>query len=194
MSTRQHISSKTVVLLISLVLFLAFGFDYFLNVTTPRALYENALMILSFVSGMLFVFMGYGLFFGLKLKDNIGKLTDHIDAKKLPDFSAGTPDISELLGSMCGIMEGLGSFLFAILAASILILFGWALILVSWYLILFLAAIFYWILYRAVRLVLKYSMRCQGNLALSLRYSLFYTFLYSFWMYGIILALHYIQH
>lgn len=90
--------------------------------------------------------------------------------------------------------EGLGSFLFAILAASILILFGWALILVSWYLILFLAAIFYWILYRAVRLVLKYSMRCQGNLALSLRYSLFYTFLYSFWMYGIILALHYIQH
>lgn len=189
----QHVFSKSIVLLISVVIILSLGLDYFLNLKTPRALYENALFVLSFVSIMLFVLMSYGLYFGLKVKDNIGKLTDHIDIKKLPDFSGGTPDISALLEGVGGI-EGLGSFIFAILAALILLLFGWTIVLASWYLIIFLAAMLYWIFFRAIRLVLKYSMRCKGNLALSLQYSLLYTFLYSSWMYGIILTLHYIQH
>lgn len=194
MVTRHYIFSKTAVALLSFVIFLAFGFDYFLNLKTPRALYENALIMLSFVSLMVCVLMGCGLYFGLKLKDNIGKLTDHIDTKKLPDFSSGTPDVSELVGSMGGIAEGVGGFLFALLAAFILILFGWAIILVSWYLIVFLAALLYWIFFRAIRLVFKYSMRCKGDVVLSLQYSLLYTFLYSSWMYGTILTLHYIQH
>lgn len=190
----QHVFSKSIVLLISVVIILSLGLDYFLNLKTPRALYENALFVLSFVSIMLFVLMSYGLYFGLKVKDNIGKLTDHIDIKKLPDFSGGTPDISALLEGVGGIAEGFGGFIVAILAAFILILLGWAIVLVSWYLIIFIAAMLYWIFFRATRLVLKYSMRCKGNLALSLQYSLLYTFLYSSWMYGIILTLHYIQH
>jgi len=194
MVARQHIFSKSVVILISFVIILSCGLDYFLNIKTPRALYENALLVLSFVSIMLFVLMSYGLYFGLKVKDNIGKLTDHIDIKKLPDFSGGPPDISALIEGVGSIAEGLGGFIFAILAALILILFGWAIVLVSWYLIIFLAAMLYWIFFRATRLVLKYAMRCKGNLALSLQYSLFYTFLYSSWMYGIILTLHYIEH
>jgi hypothetical protein len=194
MTTRHYIFSKTVVVLISFVILFSFGFDYFLNLKTPHALYENALFILSFLACTLFVLMGCGLYFGLKLKDNIGKLTDHIDIKKLPDFSGGTPDVSELIENMGGIVEGLGGFLFAILAAIILIVFGWAIVLVSWYLIIFLAAILYWIFFRAIRLVLKYSMQCKGNVLLSLQYSLVYTFLYSSWMYGIIFTLHYIQH
>jgi hypothetical protein len=193
MQSREYVFSKTVVALISFVILLSFGFDYVLNLKTPRALYENALWILSFLSCMLFALMSYGLYFGLKLKDNIGKLTDHIDAKKLPDFSGGTPDVSELIEGMGGISEGLGGFLFAILAAFILLLLGWAIVLVSWYLIIFLAAMLYWIFFRAIRLVLKYSMRCKGNVVLSLQYSLVYTFFYLSWMYGIILTLHYIQ-
>ncbi|ARU50065.1 hypothetical protein Sdiek1_2923 [Sulfurospirillum diekertiae] len=147
MVARQHIFSKSVVLLISFVIILSCGLDYFLNIKTPRALYENALLVLSFVSIMLFVLMSYGLYFGLKVKDNIGKLTDHIDIKKLPDFSGGTPDISALIEGVGSIFEGLGGFIFAILAALILILFGWAIVLVSWYLIIFLAAMLYWIFF-----------------------------------------------
>ncbi|ASC94853.1 hypothetical protein [Sulfurospirillum diekertiae] len=86
MVARQHIFSKSVVLLISFVIILSCGLDYFLNIKTPRALYENALLVLSFVSIMLFVLMSYGLYFGLKVKDNIGKLTDHIDIKKTTRF------------------------------------------------------------------------------------------------------------
>lgn len=191
---RQYISSKIVVCLIFLVCLFSFGFDYFLNITTPRALYENALIILSFMSCMLFILMGYGLYFGLKMKDTIGMLTDRIDTKKLPDFSGGAPDVSELIGSMGSIAEGLGGFLIALLAAFIFVILGWTIVLLSWYFILFLAAILYWIVYRAIRIVLKYSMQCQGNWTLSLKYSFLYTLLYTSWVYGIILALHFIQH
>jgi len=190
---RQHVFSKSVVLLISFVILLSFGFDYFLNLKTPRALYENALFILSFVSIMLFILMSYGLYCGLKLKDNVGKLTNHIDIKKLPDFSGGVPDVSKLIDGVGSFAEGIGGFLFAILAAFILILLGWAIVLLSWYLIIFLAAILYWIFFRATRLVFKYSMRCKGNLVLSLKYSLLYTTLYSSWVYAIIIILHYLK-
>lgn len=190
---RQYIFSKTAVCLVLFVILLTFGFDYFLNLKTSHSLYENALFILSFLSIMMFILMSLGLYYGLKLKDNIGKLTNHIDMKKLPDFSGGTQDISIAMESLGGIAEGMGGFVFAILAALVFIMIGWALILVSWFLIIFMMAILYWIFFRAMRLVLKYSIVCKGNLVRSLQYSAFYTFLYMAWFYGVVFSIHYLK-
>jgi len=193
MHIRQYVFSKTVIVLILFVILLAFGFEYFFNLKTAHSLYENALFITSFLAIMLFVLMGCGLYFGLKLKDNIGKLTDQIDLKKLSDFGGGIPDVSTAMEGLGGFAEGIGGFLFAILAAFVLIMIGWALVLVSWFLIIFLAAMLYWIFFRATRLVLKYSMRCKGNVMLSLQYSTLYTFLYTIWIYGVIAGVHYLR-
>ena len=97
------------------------------------------------------------------------------------------------VGELGGIAEGLGGFIIAVFAAVLLILFGWAIVLLSWYFVIFLAAIFYWIFFRAMRLVFKYSIQCKGNFALSLKYSLLYTILYSSWIYAIIVILHYLK-
>lgn len=190
---RQYIFSKTAACLVLLVILLTFVFDYFLNLKTSHSLYENALFILSFLSIMMFILMSLGLYYGLKLKDNVGKLTNHIDMKKLPDFRGGAPDISIAIESLGGFAEGVGGFIFAILAAFIFIMIGWALILVSWFLIIFMMAILYWIFFRAMRLVLQYSMICKGNLVRSLQYSAFYTFLYMAWLYGVIFSIHYLK-
>lgn len=193
MESRQYIFSKTAVFLIVFVIIISLGFDYFLNLKTSHTLYENLLLILSCLAVMLFTLMSCGLYFGVKLKDNIGKISNHIDMKKLPDFSGGAPDISMAIGELGSFAEGLGGFIFAVIAACVLIMIGWALVLVSWFLIIFLAAILYWIFFRAIRLVFKYSMQCKGNLTLSLKYSFFYTFVYLSWIYGIVVALHYVK-
>lgn len=193
MARRQYIFSKTAVFLMIFVVLLAIGFDYVLNLKTPHSLYENSLLIISFLSIMLFVLMSYGLYFGLKLKDNIGKLTDHIDMKKLPDFGGGSPDISTAMEGVGGFAEGLGGFLFAILAAFVCIMIAWALILVTWFSIIFLVAMLYWIFHRALRLVLRHASSCQGNVLLSLKYSTLYTFLYTLWMYCVIVGMYYLK-
>ena len=63
---------------------------------------KSVVLLISFVFIMLFALMSYGLYCGLKVKDNIGILTDHINIKKLPDFSGGMPDISTLLEGVGG--------------------------------------------------------------------------------------------
>ncbi len=55
-----------------------------------------------------------------------------------------------------------------------------------WSAVIGLIFIFYWIVYRAVRLVLLKGCKCKGNLILSMKLSLFNTILYSGWIFGIV--------
>jgi hypothetical protein len=70
--------------------------------------------------------------------------------------------------------------------------FVWLLGILLWPLILVFIAMLYWIFFRAQRLVFKNANKCKWNLAMSLVYAIAYTTLYNFWIYGIILATHYL--
>ena len=55
MACRQYISSKTAVFLMIFVILLVIGFDYVLNLKTPHSLYENALLIISFLLSLIHI-------------------------------------------------------------------------------------------------------------------------------------------
>lgn len=191
MNSIRFITTKTIILITILVVITVIGETYYFNIKSHHSLYHNALLMLSSLSIALFISIASGLYYGIKLKDNIGNLTDHIDSKKLPDFGGGVPDISTAMEGLGGIAEGLGGFLFAILAAFVLILLAWFFILSSWFLIIFLSAILYWVYFRALRLVFKHSAFCKGNIRSSMKYGLIYSFFYTSWAFAIIFTLHF---
>jgi len=191
MKTYTLVTTKTVLLITLIVVLSTFSATYLFNLQSHHSLYKNSLFFLLFLALSLFVFITYGLYYGVKLKDNVGKLTDHIDSKKLPDFSGGVPDISTAMEGFGGVAEGLGGFVFAILAAIGLFLLAWFFILSSWFLVVFLAAMLYWVYFRAMRLVFKHSALCKNNIQISVKYGFVYSFLYTSWAFAIIFGLHF---
>ena len=181
MKTYTLVTTKIVLLITLVVILSTISATYLFNVQSHHTLYENSLFFLLFLALGLFVFITYGLYYGVKLKDNVGKLTDSIDLKKLPDFSGGVPDVST-------VVEGLGGF---ILTAIVLFFLAWFFILSSWFLVVFLAAMLYWVYFRALRLVFKHSALCKDNIQLSVKYGVIYSLLYTSWAFAIIFGLHF---
>jgi len=125
-------------------------------------------------------------------------MTDKVNVKsgefpKIPDVSPVEPvvDMGDEFGGM--ILSIVISILLwivtAVLLAVLLWLFG-QLLVIS--LVAF-AAMLYWIFFRALRLVFKNSKRTKGDLPMSVIYGVFYTFLYNFWIYGILFLVAYFK-
>lgn len=186
------VTTKSVVVISIFVVFSIIVLDYCLVLKSYKSFYENALFITSFATLSLFTFITLGLYQGIKLKENIGKLTDHIDTKKLPDLGGGA-DISGAMEGLGGISEGLGGLAIAIISAIALVIIAWALLLSSWFLSILLASMFYWVYFRALRLVFKKSMLCKGDLVLSVKYGIIYSSLYTSWIFIIIFVLNFVQ-
>lgn len=185
------ITTQTVVFISIFVIFSIIVLDYFLVLKSHKTLYENALFVVSFAALSLFIFITVGLHRGIKLRDNIGNLTDHIDTKKLPDIGGG--DISGTMEGLGGMSEGLGGLAIAIISAIALVIIAWTLLLSSWFLLILLAAMFYGVYFRALRLVFKKSLLCKGDILLSSKYGILYSTLYTSWIFIIIFALHSIK-
>lgn len=157
---------------------------WLLGLGSHRTLFANSLLSVSLLSFFFLLFLVSGLYRGVKLKDNMGKV---VDRYKLKDWHPGID-----MGDGC-IPDGEG--ILAWLAAAVLaILLIWVLSSVLWLLILVFAAMLYWIFFRALRLVFRKGPVCRGNLGRSLLYGLYYTVLYNCWIYGIILGAHYLVH
>ena len=146
-----------------------------------RTLYENSLISTTILAVGLFLFLTIGLYNGVKLKDNVGKLTDNLNHSKIPDYSLAGPfaDFTEVDEGIVGIIL---SIVLWIVVTILIGLFLWIFGAVLWTVIIVFIAILYWIFFRAVRLVFKNSYKCKGNLATSISYGLFFTLLYSCWI------------
>jgi hypothetical protein len=132
------------------------------------------------------------LFKGIKLKDDLGSITDKIKFDQIPDAS-GSLDVATGIGDIGdGIEEIILGILAWIIISFFLLIFIWFFGAVLWTMILVFAAMLYWIFFRAVRLVFKNSNKCKGSLSKSFYFAVGYTVLYNFWIYAIILASHYL--
>ncbi|GEN74668.1 hypothetical protein CHA01nite_04080 [Chryseobacterium hagamense] len=145
---------------------------------------------------VLFLFISLGLYYGLKLRDNIGpilsreKITGYKDKRpKVESFDL--PDIDFGGGTGCG--ELIFSVILWILFSVVLVFLLYFLGIFFWVVILLFTAILYWIYFRALRLVFKNSRYCKGKLLESFGFGLFYSFLYISWIYGIIFLVHYLK-
>lgn len=140
------------------------------------------------------LFISLGLYYGLKLKDNIGHVLTKENIKKLSDK---TPEIGSFDFDIPAVGDGIGGIIVSIIAwlffSIVLVFLLYFLGVFFWAVILLFAAMLYWIFFRALRLVFKNSKYCRGNLAKSLGFGVFYSFLYLSWIYGIIYLVNYLN-
>ncbi|MFN8437815.1 MAG: hypothetical protein U0V72_09255 [Cytophagales bacterium] len=187
-----HVTSKTFFTVTIVVIVLTVLSIWLLELGQHRTIFENSILSTTILSSAFFLFLTVGLYKGIKLKDDIGKITDKIKFGKIPDLSGGLELPSDVLDVGEGIAGIIIGFLAWILFSILLLLFIWFFSAVIWTMILVFAAMLYWIFFRALRLVFKNSNKCKGDLTTSIAYGLGYTTLYNFWIYGIILATHYL--
>ncbi|MDD4883012.1 hypothetical protein [Sulfuricurvum sp.] len=180
MKTYRLVTTKSVIAITFAVFLTIFIFDYFFNLQNSHTLYQNLLFILTFFTLFFFSSMNIGLYYGVKLQDNIGKLTDNIDLNKLPDVNGASMPDAGVLG------EGLA----ALLAIILTIIFAYIFIILSWYFLIFFAAMLYWIYFRALRLVFKHSAKCKNNWNASLKTASIYSIGYTIWLYAVIFGVH----
>jgi hypothetical protein len=190
---KKLVTSKTVFTVTIVVAVLTILSIWLFGLGQHRTMFENSILSTSILSIAFFLFLTIGLYKGIKLKDNIGKLTDNLTVSKIPNLSdAATNDASIHVGD--GI-EGLILSLVLWVIVTLLITFSiWLFGAVVWTGIIVFIAMLYWIFFRALRLVFKNSNKCKGDLMASIAIGLGYTILYNFWIYGIILTTHYLTN
>jgi hypothetical protein len=163
-----------------------------------RSLFTNSILSTTVLSSAFFLFLSVGLYRGIKLKDDLGKITDKFEVGEPPNVGKSVAEsITEMPLEDIADAEGCAGIIIGIIAwllfSGLILLFLWVFGAVMWAMTLIFAAMLYWIFFRALRLVFKNSNRCKGDLKMSLVYGFSYTVLYNFWIYGIILGAHYIR-
>jgi hypothetical protein len=192
---RKLVTSKTVFMVTIIVIPLTFLSTWLFGLGQHRTIFENSIYSITILSIAFFLFLTIGLYNGIKLKDNIGQVTDRMYSKKnknVPDISQAVEFPTELPGAGDGIEGILVGIVLWFVMSILMFLFIWLLGVLLWPMILVFTAMLYWIFFRALRLVFKNANKCKGNLKTSSLYALAYTTLYSFWIYGIILSTHYL--
>jgi len=169
---------------------------YFLGLADHRSLYANALITTTILFLIFFCFILCGLYKGWKLKDTLGDFRKHFGLLKKPENAKIDLETAEHIpeidigetpeGCIAAVLIWIGIAVFGSL-------FFWFIGAFFWGLMLIIAGLLYWIVFRAFRMIFKNSSRSRGNFLLSLQQATLYSFLYAVWIYGIILLTHYLQ-
>lgn len=191
--TFKYLTTKAVFTVTLIVIALTISGIWLFGLGQHRSIYDNSILSTTILSLGFFLFLTIGLYKGVKLKDNVGKMTDKIKLPKIPDLSrgaesAGFVDMGDEIG---GILLSIAIWLAVTVFLGV---FLWLFGAVLWTGIIVFIAMLYWIFFRAVRLVFKNSNKCKSNLLMSTVYGLFYTLLYNCWIYAIIFGTHYLNN
>jgi hypothetical protein len=122
---KRFVTSKTIFTVTLVVIALTVLSIWLFGLGQHRTIFENSLLSTSILYITFFLFLTIGLYKGIKLKDNIGKITDRIKIDKIPDLSSGI----ELPLDIPGVGEGIAGIIIGILAwllfSILLLLFVW---------------------------------------------------------------------
>ncbi|WKL48223.1 hypothetical protein Q1W71_00290 [Flavobacterium pectinovorum] len=192
MSNYKILNSRNIFIITLIVISLTIISVWIFGFGNHRSLFENSLLSTTILSLAFFLFISIGLYNGVKIKDNLGEITDRFDHKKI-DFlknSLMEGDCSSVAESSDSILGIIVSLILWFIVAFIISYLLWAFGAVLWISILTFTAMLYWIFFRAMRLVLKKSSKCRGNFINSALYGFSFTILYNFWIYAIIFMTH----
>ena len=187
-SNYKILNSKNIFIITLIVMALTIITVWLFGVGNHRSILENSLFSTTILSIAFFLFISIGLYKGVKIKDNLGQITDRFDRAKI-DFIKDAvadrsiedaPDIGE------GIFGIIISLILWFIMAFVISYLCWAFGAIVWFSILTFIAMLYWIFFRALRLVFKKSGKCRGNYLNSILYGISFTILYNFWIYVII--------
>jgi heme O synthase-like polyprenyltransferase len=188
---RKLVTTKTIFTITIVVVILTIVCIWLFGLGKHRTIFENSLLSTSILSIVFFLFISAGLYQGIKLKDDIGKLTDKLNPSKFPNLSNslhGT-EITPVGDGILGIVISIGLWL---VMTVLITLFIWLFGAVLWTGVIVFVAMLYWVFFRALRMVFKNSNKCKDNLTSSIMYGIAYTALYTFWIYGIIFYTSYL--
>lgn len=188
---RKYLTTKTVFIVTIIVAVLTIIGVWLFGLGQQRSIYDNSIVSTTILSVCLFVFLTVGLYKGVKLKDNVGNLSERLRSTKFPEFAQATK-----VPEFFSVGEGIGGLIISIIlwivVTLLIVLFIWLFGTILWAGIIVFVAMLYWIFFRAFRLVFKNSNKCKGHLIASLGYGLFYTLLYNCWIYLIIFGAQYL--
>jgi len=188
MSNYKSINSRNIFIITLIVISLTIVSVWIFGLGNHRSLFENSLLSTTILSLAFFLFISIGLYNGVKIKDNLGIITDRCDHKKidfLKDFIIES-DSSSVEESADGFLGIIVSLILWFIMAFIISYLLWAFGAILWISLLTFTAMLYWIFFRALRLVFKKSSVCRGNFTNSILYGFSFTILYNFWIYAII--------
>jgi hypothetical protein len=191
--TYHLVEAKSVFIITLIVIVLTVLGVYLFGLGSHHTFFYNSIVSTTILSVAFLSFITVGLFRGIKLKDNLGKVVDRFKSVDIPTgVDVPTPDFEPV-----DVGDGIGGVIVSIL---LWILLAFALAVVLWIFsnviaVVFLAfiAMLYWIFFRALRLVFRNSNKSKGNLVESMKWGLTYTILYNFWIYGIFLLTNYLK-
>ena len=165
---------------------------YFWGLGRHNTFFENSIISTTILSIAFFSFITIGLFKGVKLKDNLGKVVDKFKTIDTSDFSSNLASSAPI-----EVGEGMAGIIFSILLwivmAIVLAIALWIFSNVLVVAILTFIAMLYWLFFRALRLVFKNSNKSKGDLIESMKWGFTYTILYNFWIYGIFIVTTYLK-
>ena len=182
--TYHLLEAREVFIITLIVVVLTMIAVYFWGLGQHHTFFENSLISTTILSVAFFLFITIGLYKGVKLKDNMGRVLDKFELIDTINFhvSGDSVDSLDMGEGIVGIIIGfIAWILLAILLSIALWIFTNVLVLI----VLTFVAMLYWIFFRALRLVFKNSNKSKGNLIESVKWGVAYTLLYNFWIYGI---------
>ena len=105
---RTLINAKNIFIISIIVVTLTIISVWFYGIGNHKTVIENSLISTSILSISFFLFISISLYNGVKLKDNLGKLTNKFDSKKLNflkeinanGFGDSIPEIGEGIGGI----------------------------------------------------------------------------------------------
>ncbi|CAA9229760.1 MAG: hypothetical protein AVDCRST_MAG56-896 [uncultured Cytophagales bacterium] len=194
MKTRTYrlVNAKTVFVISLLVIALTILGIYFWGLGKHHTFFYNSLASTTILSAAFFFFITAGLYQGIKLKDNLGKVTDKMRLPDSLDLSAAgdAGPLLEAADDVPGIMAGVLLWIvWGVVFAAVLWIFGNVVLLV----VAAFVGMLYWIFFRALRLVFRNAKRCKGKFWESVRVGFAYTCLYNVWIYGIFMLAEYLK-
>ena len=131
------------------------------------------------------MFMSYGLYKGVGLKDDFPKYQSYKTGTFMEYDAAGRfkmPDTD--------VGEGLAGVLLSILLWVVMYIVFLLLLLflevLFWFSLFILIMMLYWVFFSALKQVFNKAAQTRGNLVLALAYALGYTLVYTGWLFGIV--------
>ena len=181
---KTYLKGKSVFIVSLLVIGITILTVYLTGENYNRTVTTNLYLSLSIIGTVLFLFMTYGLYYGIGLKDNFPKFREF----KTGEFIANSGTAPDLPSLEVG--DGIGGLIMSILLwIGMTILIFVLLILLEaffWVSIFIILAMLYWVFFRALRLVFSKSPKTKDDIGISAIYSLTYTALYLGWIFGIV--------
>ncbi|WP_034060142.1 hypothetical protein [Lacinutrix jangbogonensis] len=183
-AAKTYLKGQSVFIISIIVILLTILTVYINGQNHERSITSNFYISLAIIGTVLFLFMTYGLYKGIGLKDNFPNFKSYEVGNHIPS-SGEIPAIPIFEGG-----DGIGGFIMSVLVwIGMTILIFLLLILLEiafWFTLFIIIMMLYWLFFRALKLVFTKAAITQGDIRISALYGLGYSILYLGWIFIIV--------